>query len=100
TGAACTGSRTPPICAAALTWTRAPTCAQEPTRACESIIVCGPTQAPTFTNIGGMHTTPLDRNAPRLTVDPPGTMRTPCDCWIACAGKRCLSKKRNDDLPP
>ena len=39
TGAALMGSSTPPTCAAALRCTRLPTCAQEPTRACESIIV-------------------------------------------------------------
>jgi hypothetical protein len=43
TGKAPTGSMTPPICAAALTWTRAPIWAHEPTRACESISVPSPT---------------------------------------------------------
>ena len=37
-----------------------------------------PTYAPTFTYIGGMHTTPGARYAPRRTDEPPGTIRTPC----------------------
>src|SRR3712207_8645278 len=78
TGEAFTGSSTPPICAAALRCTRSPTWAHEPTSACESTIVPSPTCAPTFTYIGGMHTTPAARYAPRRTADPPGTIRTPC----------------------
>ena len=35
-----------------------PTCAHEPTSACESIMVPSPTYAPTLTYIGGMQTTP------------------------------------------
>ena len=59
--------------------TRAPTWAQEPTSACESIIVPSPTQAPMFTYIGGMQMTPRARYAPSRIVEPPGTMRMP-DC--------------------
>jgi hypothetical protein len=49
---------TPPICAAALTWTLRPICAHDPTRACESIRVPSPTQAPRLMYIGGMQMTP------------------------------------------
>jgi hypothetical protein len=58
TGIAPTGSMTPPICAAALRWTRAPICAHEPTSACESTSVPAPTYAPMLTYIGGMQITP------------------------------------------
>src|SRR6478735_7323317 len=71
TGAAFTGSSTPPICAAALRCTRLPICAQEPTSACESTIVPVSTYAPTFTYIGGMQTTPGAMYVPRRTDDPP-----------------------------
>src|ERR1043166_6479214 len=77
TGEAFTGSSTPPTCAAALRCTRLPTCAHDPTRACESIIVPSSTYAPTFTYIGGMQITPLARYAPSRPDDPPGTIRTP-----------------------
>src|SRR5689334_16498661 len=76
TGVALIGSRTPPSCAAALRCTRSPTCAHEPTSACESIIDPAPTYAPTLMYIGGMQTTPGATNAPRRTDDPPGTIRT------------------------
>ena len=61
TGSAPTGSITPPICAAALRWTRAPICAHDPTSACESIIDPSPTYAPMLTYIGGMAMTPFAR---------------------------------------
>jgi hypothetical protein len=77
TGSAPTGSMTPPIWAAALTCTLAPTCAHEPTSAWESMSVCSPTQAPMFTYIGGMQMTPGARYAPSRIAEPPGTMRMP-----------------------
>src|SRR6266542_323343 len=58
TGTAPTGSSTPPIWAAAERCTRFPICAHEPTSAWLSIMVPSSTYAPTFTNTGGMHTTP------------------------------------------
>src|SRR5512140_2582318 len=58
TGDACAGSSTPPSCAPALRCTRSPTCAHEPTSACESMVVLPPTYAPRFTSIGGMQMTP------------------------------------------
>ncbi len=79
------GSSTPPTCAAALRCTRAPICAQEPTRACESIIVPAPTWLPTFTYAGGITTTPAAMCAPRRIEDPPGTMRT-----LRATSKRCV----------
>ena len=72
TGSAPTGSSTPPICAAAEIWQLLPTCAHEPTSACESIIVSSPTYAPTFTNIGGMQITPRPMYAPSRMLEPPG----------------------------
>src|SRR5215471_9505861 len=76
TGEAFTGSSTPPTWDAALRCTRLPTCAHEPTSACESIIVPSSTYAPTFTYIGGMQITPGAIYAPVRTDDPPGTTRT------------------------
>ena len=61
TGRAPAGSRTPPIDTPAERWTRAPICAQDPTSTCESTIVSSPIHAPTFTNDGGMTTTPGPR---------------------------------------
>ena len=52
------GSSTPPICAPAEMWQFRPICAQLPTSACESIMVCSSRYAPTLMNIGGMQTTP------------------------------------------
>src|SRR5581483_9471018 len=83
TGVALIGSSTPPTWAAALKCTRFPTCAHDPTSACESIIVPSSTYAPTFTYIGGMHTTEGARYAPSRTVEPPGTTRT------RCSGEKC-----------
>ena len=54
TGISPIGSSTPPICAAAEMWTRFPTCAHDPTSACESIIVSSSMNAPALINIGGM----------------------------------------------
>ena len=61
TGLAPAGSSTPPIVTPADRCTRDPTCAHEPTSTCESIIVSSPIHAPTFTNDGGMITTPGPR---------------------------------------
>src|SRR4051812_50022518 len=99
TGEALIGSSTPPICAAALRWQRSPTCAHEPTSACESIIVPAPTYAPTLTYIGGMQTTPRATYAPRLMLDPPGTMRTPSPMVNARGGDVALSEKFNGFRP-
>ena len=49
TGAACTGSSTPPIPTPPDRWTFAPICAHEPTVAHVSTMVPGPTHAPMFT---------------------------------------------------
>src|SRR5579883_681875 len=76
TGEALTGSSTPPIWLAADIWQRAPTCAQLPTSACESIIVPSSMYAPALMYMGGMQVTPRARYAPLRTLDPPGTMRT------------------------
>ncbi len=92
TGNAPTGSSTPPIWAAALKCTRLPICAHEPTRACESTSVPSPIQAPMLMYIGGMQMTPLPRNAPSRTVDPPGTTRTPLWRSRRLSGRVSLSK--------
>src|SRR5207244_988990 len=83
TGTLPIGSSTPPICAAAERCTRFPTCAHEPTSACESIIVSSSTCAPTFTYAGGISTTPLPMYAPRRIDEPPGTMRMPSSACVA-----------------
>src|SRR5690606_36127924 len=77
TGAACTGSSTPPIPTPPLRWTFLPICAQLPTVAHVSTIVPSSTYAPMFTYEGIMMT-------PLLTYDPYlatawGTTRTPSD---------------------
>jgi len=92
TGSAPTGSMTPPICAPALTWTRAPICAHDPTSACESMSDPSPIHAPMFTNIGGMQITPVAMYAPSRTDDPPGTMRTPAAVDSLFSGSVSLSK--------
>src|ERR1700730_2623525 len=91
TGAALTGSSTPPICAAALKCTRLPICAHDPTSACESIIEPSSTYAPTLINIGGMQITDAATYAPRRTDDPPGTTRTRSATVNFLAGKVSLS---------
>src|SRR5262249_3430501 len=55
-------------------------------------IVPSPTYAPTFTNIGGIHTTPRPRYAPSRTLDPPGTTRTPSAIETLRTGYVDLSK--------
>ncbi len=75
TGRAPAGSSTPPIVTPAERCTRAPIWAQEPTSTCESTIVSSPIHAPTFTNEGGMTTTPGPRYTPARTDVPPGTTR-------------------------
>ena len=69
-----------------------PTCAQEPTRAWESIIVSSSTYAPMLTYIGGMPMTPRPRKEPSRTDEPPGTMRTPAATSRRFRGSVSLSK--------
>src|SRR5438045_2725943 len=97
TGMAPTGSMTPPICAAALTCTRAPTWAHDPTSACESISEPSPIYAPMLTYIGGMQMTPGAIYAPSRTDDPPGTIRTFDPAVYFFIGSVSLSK--NGHLP-
>src|SRR5579872_7292174 len=91
TGAAFTGSNTPPICAAALRCTRLPICAHEPTSACESTIVPSSTYAPTLMNMGGMQMTEGATYEPTRTDDPPGTTRTRSSTVNLRAGNVSLS---------
>src|SRR5579885_943679 len=93
TGEALTGSSTPPIWLAAEIWQFAPTCAQLPTSACESIIVPSPTQEPVLMYMGGMQVTPLPTKQPSRMLDPPGTMRTPESMEKFFSGYVDLSKK-------
>src|SRR5450432_358962 len=100
TGNAPTGAITPPICAAAEIWQFRPICAHDPISACESINVFSPTNAPKFTNIGGMQITPRARCAASRMLDPPGTMRTPSCSENACIGYAALSKNGCLPAPP
>src|SRR2546427_1377631 len=87
TGSAPTGSSTPPTWAAAERCTRFPTWAHEPTSTWLSIMVPSSTYAPTFTYIGGMHTTPGATYAPSRMLEPPGTMRTASASVVARTGR-------------
>src|SRR5260370_33316474 len=97
TGAAFTGSRTPPICAASLKCTRLPTCAHDPTSAWESTRVPSSTYAPTLINIGGMQITDGAKYAPNSTDEPTGNTHQRSATEIVLAGQRALSPIiRND----
>src|SRR5579885_348624 len=91
TGEALTGSSTPPIWLAAEIWQFAPTCAQLPTSACESIIVPSPTHEPVLIYMGGMQVTPLPTKHPSRMLDPPGTIRTPLSGVRRFTGQVALS---------
>src|SRR5436190_18090287 len=93
TGIAPTGSMTPPICAPALMWTRLPTCAHDPTSACESTRLDSSTYAPMLMYIGGTQMTPFATYAPSRMDDPPGTTRTPIAVVIFFSGSVSLSAK-------
>ncbi len=75
TGAACGGSRTPPMPTPPARCTSAPIWAHEPTVAHVSTIVLGPTQAPMLT-YPGINTQPSERNDP-YRATPGGTTLTP-----------------------
>jgi hypothetical protein len=77
TGAACGGSRTPPMPTPPERCTRSPICPHEPTVAHVSTMVSAPTRAPMLT-YDGMRMTPGPRYEPHR-ADPPGTTRTRAD---------------------
>ena len=54
---------------------------------------------PTFTNIGGMQTTPGATYTPRRIVEPPGTILTPCSRPKRCGGMVSLSTNENASPP-